>query len=375
MRVVQLCTDFVEGGGIQTHVVDLSRWLRAKGHRVIFAGQPGFFFDSQYNDETVSLPMWGVTGHFHDGSVRRIFSLIQAAAALRKFLKTAGADLIHAHETAPALVARLATIGLKIPVIMTFHGSEPERIANAARIGRYCTTLTASPSERSLDALVGQGLPPEKTRILGLGIRPMPEVDPSAVNDLRQFYLGGQYRKLILSLSRLHYQKGIDIMIEVVRRVVALHPDVLFVIAGNGPLAPVVEQWADSAGVGGNIRFVGSVETVPLHLAAADMMLLTSRWEALPISIVEAFRAARPVVATDCGGVSELVDDTVGALCPVGDVDALADAVIKLLGDDGLRAKKGEAALARSAEDRFDPEKVHANIETVYLELVGRCKS
>ena len=203
----------------------------------------------------------------------------------------------------------------------------------------------------------------------------MPEVHPSAICDLRRVYLGDQHRKLILSLSRLHYQKGIDIMIEVVRRVVAVHPDALFVVAGNGPLAPVVEQWADSAGVGANIRFVGSVDTVPLHLAAADMMLLTSRWEALPISIVEAFRAARPVVATDCGGVSELVDDTVGVLCPVGDVEALADAVITLMDDDGLRAKKGEAALARSAEDRFDPEKVHANFETVYLELVGRCQN
>jgi glycosyltransferase involved in cell wall biosynthesis len=111
---------------------------------------------------------------------------------------------------------------------------------------------------------------------------------------------------------------------------------------------------------------------VPLHLRAADMFLLTSRWENLPISIVEAFRAGLPVVATDCGGVKELVDDSVGALLPVGDAAGIAGALAGVIADPDLRAAKGAAALARSKEDRFDPAAVHARFADMYREVIAR---
>ena len=121
----------------------------------------------------------------------------------------------------------------------------------------------------------------------------------------------------------------------------------------------------------GQIIFVGRTEMPYRYLRAADLMLLTSRWEALPISIVEAFRVGTPVVATDCSGVHELVDDTVGACVPIGDVAAIAGAVAGVLDDPVRRAGMGQAARARSGEDRFKPDWINRQFEATYLELVA----
>ena len=371
LRILQFCTDFPESGGIQTHVLDLTGWLVENGHEVRFAGEPGASANADSHPGFIDLPMWKIS-RFDGHLPGRLVALARAAWALRRRLKAQPVDIIHAHETAPALTAWLATRGLGIPVAMTFHGSAPERIPSAARIAARCADLTISPSRTSLDAMIAHGVDPEKARQLGLGIKPQPALAPEDIADLRAGYLGGETGTLIFSPSRLDPQKGIDVMIDVAKTVRARHPDTVFVIAGTGPLDGEVQGWAEAAGQGEAMRFLGSIETVPLHLAASDIFLLTSRWEALPISIVEAFRAGRPVIATDCGGVKELVDDQVGHLCAVEDVAGIADAILEMIETPDLRAAKGQAALARSAEARFDPDAVHARFAATYAELI--CK-
>lgn len=371
IKILQFCTNFFKGGGIQTHVFDLSAWLEANGHEVIFAGEPKCSTLDTETQAFIPLPLGKVSSD-NDNIILRVIALLQSAFRLRRALSKHPVDIIHTHETAPALVAKLATIGKKIPIVMTFHGSAPERIPSAARTAKRCADLTASPSRISLNALIANGVDPDKARVLGLGIKPLPETSPKDIEDLRQQYLPNGKGTLVFSPSRLAPQKGIDVMIEVAKRVTAKHPDTVFVVAGGGCLTDQVEGWAKDAGIDKNMRFLGAIDTVPAHLQAADIFLLTSRWEALPISIVESFRAGLPVIATDCGGVSELVDDTVGALCQVEDVKALTEAVLTMIKSPEQRKTKGQAALDRSAEDRFDGEAVHAKFEEAYLELLGK---
>jgi len=371
MNILQICTNFLPGG-IQRHVLDLTADLRARGHRVTLAGDAGDW-DDRADPDRIVLPLGRVAGT-GGAALQRVTALVPVALALRREIRARGVEIIHSHETAPALAVRLATAGMGLPRLMTFHGSAPDREASVARIGRACADLVISPSQTSLDSLIAKGLPRDKTRHLGLGIAPMPAVDPDAVAALRQELLGPEGRYLILSLSRLQPQKGIDVMVEVARRVVAQAPGAVFAVAGKGPLREQAEGWARAAGVADHIRFLGPVSTVPLHLAASDLFLLTSRWEALPISIVEAFRAGLPAIATDCGGVGELIDDQVGALLPVGDAAAIADAVLAMIADPALAARKAAAALARSHEARFDPATVHAAFEATYAEMIARAK-
>ena len=100
--------------------------------------------------------------------------------------------------------------------------------------------------------------------------------------------------------------------------------------------------------------------------------MLTSRWEALPFTIVEAFQAGIPAVAAACSGVVELIDDSVGAVVPIGDVAAISAAVTGILSDDEKRSAMAGAALALSKHDRFNPDWVHRQFEKTYYELSGR---
>ena len=155
------------------------------------------------------------------------------------------------------------------------------------------------------------------------------------------------------------------------REVAARNPRVRFAVVGAGPQEELAVEWARQAGVGDKIGFVGRSAEPHLYLAAADIFLLTSRWEALPFTIAEAFQMGVPAIATDCGGVAELIDDSVGKVTAVGDVPALSEAVLKIAGDPVLRARMAEAALARSREDRFKHDYNNRRVEAVYREMVA----
>ena len=368
MRIVEFCTDFPSGGGIQRHVLDLTAWLRHRGHTVWLAGEPGAWANAGSDSFFQSLPMYDIAGSGRPVG-RRILSALRSAAGFRRFLRIVRPDIIHCHETAPAVVARIASLGLGITLVFTFHGAAPDRVASAARIARACADLVLSPSRICLDALINHGVRDSRAKVVGLGIAAQPQFPPDRVAAIRRRYLPDGKGFLVFSLSRLDPQKGIDIMIAVARLVLERHPEVVFVVAGGGPLRHQVALWADQAGIAGQMRFLGPIDDAPVHLQAADLFLLTSRWEALPISIVEAFRAGLPVIATDCGGVSELVDDSRGALCQVGDVAGIAQRIIHLVEDRAALADKASAASNFANSDRFDPGVVHAGIETLYLAL------
>lgn len=369
MRLMQICTNFLPGG-IQRHVLDLTADLRAHGHSVVLVGDGGQWQAADDDPDYIPLGLNGVTDR--GGSLpARLWSLAKNARLLRRAVQSRKIDLIHAHETAPTMVAKLATLGLNIPIVMTFHGSAPDRVHSAARIARHCTQLTISPSRSSLDAMIANGLPTERGRVMGLGVAQFPTHDPQKVASLRRHLLGSDGTVLILSLSRLDHQKGIDTMVEVACRVTDQRKDVIFAVAGGGRQTDQVKSWIADAGLVDNFKLLGPVSNVAEHLLASDLHLLTSRWENLPISIVESFRAGLPVIATDCGGVSELVDSTVGALCPIDNVEALTAAVLELASDPKMRHLKGAAALERSKEGRFSPDLVHRGFEQAYEDLLS----
>ena len=119
------------------------------------------------------------------------------------------------------------------------------------------------------------------------------------------------------------------------------------------------------------LHFAGRSETPHLYLNAADAFLLTSRWEALPFTIVEAYQAGLPAIATDCGGVKELISPETGRVTPIGDVEAISAAVLEVVRNDELRRRMSAAARLLLREDRFKPEVMHARVEALYRTLVS----
>jgi glycosyltransferase involved in cell wall biosynthesis len=369
LNVLEMCTEFGIGG-IARHVLDLRRWLNSRGHRISLAGTSGPWAGPLNDPDFLELATCKVSGS-GGALVSRLGHAGLSAMKLRRWMSEQQIDLIHAHESAPALVAHLARLGRNIPLIVTYHGSEPERIRQFGSIARHAN-LVITPSQRSAEDLATIGrVPRQRLRVIGLGINQPPDDDPDTVAALRDELIGDGTR-LVVIIARLTHQKGIDILIDCVERMMRSHPDYRFVVVGDGPLEAEMRRLADSRNVSTHLQFVGRSETPYRYLRAADMMLLTSRWEALPISIVEALQTGTPVVATACSGVVELVDEQVGACVPIGDVKAICQAVSATLGDGAKLDAMSKAALERSKEDRFDPDWVHREFETTYLDLVRK---
>lgn len=369
LHVLEMCTAFGVGG-IARHVLDLGEWLRARGHRVTFCGTAHAWLSAATEKDFVPIRTEYVGGGGAN-IVSRVLNAIWSAARLRAWLARNRVDAIHAHESAPALVARLATLGLRIPVAVTYHGSEPERIRQFASTVKFAD-LVITPSFRSASHLeeIG-GLDRRKITVIGLGLKPPPSFEPEQVLQVRRELLGDTGAKLAVTIARLEKQKGIDILIECVRRMISEHPEFRFAVVGDGPLEDELKAMAGRAGLLSHLRFVGRSATPHLYLRAADLFLLTSRWEALPLTIAEAFQAGTPVVATDCGGVAELVDESVGRVVPIGDVEAICRAATEILTDDDLRGRLAGNAAERSREDRFSLDHINPKFEAVYRTLAA----
>jgi len=369
-KILQLCTDFPPGG-IQRHVLDIAAWLRERDWEVGFAGARGGWMNEEIDSEFHHLALDDVA--VQGGRLpKRMVAAQREARRLRSILKSEQFDLVHAHETAPALVARLATIGMKTPIALTFHGAEPERVKEFGMIAKRCADYVLTPSRNSADELSrASGIPRDKIRATGLGVHKPPAMKDSEIAALRdQLLAGGD--TLVISIARLAHQKAIDHLIAVAFRIHKEFPGARFVVVGDGPQKAEVERWISDAGLNGVVILAGRTNTPHIYLAAADIFFLPSRWESLPISIVEAFRAGLPVIATDTGGVSELVDGTVGHACKVGDIDALTMHLGELVGDCSKRSARAATALERSREDRFDPDAVNQKMADAYEYMIAR---
>ena len=143
-------------------------------------------------------------------------------------------------------------------------------------------------------------------------------------------------------------------------------------VAGDGPDEARLHRLAEVRGVSSHLTFVGRTERPHLHLRASDLFLLTSRWEALPFTIAEAFQTGIPSVAAACSGVVELIDDSVGTVVPIGDIDSICAAVAEVLSDEPARQAMAAAALKRSREDRFDRNWINSEFERIYRDLTAR---
>ncbi|MCI0636927.1 MAG: glycosyltransferase [Actinobacteria bacterium] len=157
-------------------------------------------------------------------------------------------------------------------------------------------------------------------------------------------------------MGRLVPIKNHVLFIEAARQVLLERPDVVFAIAGDGELRAMLETEAHRV-LGDRVHFLGWVFDLGLLYAALDVVVLTSLNEGTAVALIEAMAAGRPVVATDVGGVSEVVhDDATGVLVPSGDADGIAQAVLRFLdisGDDAGAGTDPSDPAERYSADRI----------------------
>jgi glycosyltransferase involved in cell wall biosynthesis len=153
---------------------------------------------------------------------------------------------------------------------------------------------------------------------------------------------------VIGTVANLRTNKDYPTLLAAAGRVAAVHPEILFVSVGQGPLAEDVASLRDSLGLGERFRFLGYREDPIEVLAGCDVFCLASRFEGLPIALLEALALGLPAVVTSVGAMPDVVcDGESGLVVPPGDPARLADALIEML-DPERRRRMGETALERS---------------------------
>jgi glycosyltransferase involved in cell wall biosynthesis len=177
---------------------------------------------------------------------------------------------------------------------------------------------------------------------------------------------------LCLTVGSLTLQKDHENLLEAASRLLASRADVAFAIAGEGPLQDGLRQRVDELGLGERVQFLGRRTDVPDLLRAADIFVLSSAWEGLPITILEAMASGVPCVATTVGGNAEAIEDGVsGFLVPPHDPETLAGAIDRAAADGELRLRIGRAGRL-AYESRFTADKMARQTEALYRLSLAR---
>jgi len=297
-----------------------------------------------------------------------------AWARLKRWLTARRFALFHAHAgigwegQAGCRAARDAGIPA---VVRTEH--LPDLITTpherwAYERGVVAVDRTIAVSDAASASFLRAGVPAAKLRTIRNGIPP-PGVAPDRATARRA--LGASARdRLILTVGRMTPQKGHATLLAAAPRVLTMCPNASFLWAGEGPLQPELRLGADELRLTDQVRFLGQCGDVQSLYAAADLFVLPSRFEGLPLALLEAMAAGLPVVGTCvCGTEEAVLDGVTGRLVPGGDSEALAEAIVEALSDPAKAARWGDAGRRRVAE-HFTASRMARETAALYEELL-----
>jgi glycosyltransferase involved in cell wall biosynthesis len=341
--------------------LDRTRWRPVLLH----ADVPGA---AQLHDEAAAL---GADVHpvpHADGPSRGVAGMPTLVRALRR----EGASVFHAHQTWSLscrygiAAATLARVPARVATAQLFvemprlTGIELQHALLSRCLHRHIA-VSAHVAARLRDRF---GVPAPKIAVVHNAVATSAEVprDPRVRAELA----GATTRPVVLTVARLDAQKGVTHLLDAA----AVVPDAVFAIAGDGPDRAMLEARASALGLTERVRFLGHRRDVPALLASADLFVLPSLYEGLPLAALEAMAAGVPVIATAIGGTSEIVrDGETGTLVPPGDGAALGVAIARVLADRDAAARLARAARAL-VQREFSVESMVRGVSRVYEELL-----
>ena len=328
-----------ERGGAQRHVADLSAGLVRRGHRVHLAcGGAGPLIDE--------ARATGITVHPLRSLVRPIDPLRDAAAFARlvSLIRALRPDVVHGHSSKAGLLARAAARTYGVPSVFTAHGFvflEPLGRSTRAtylameRLGGALGTRLIAVSDRDAEAAAGRRIARrDEITVIPNGYDPPRLPAPPPASPPFRF----------AAIANPYPTKGLDVLVAALGRPALAGVPVDVVVAGDGPDRAVLERRAS----GLPLRFLGRVTDVASVLDSAHASVLPSRKEGWPYAVLESMGAARPVVATNVGGIPEQLDgNACGWIVEPGDADALAAAIAEAAADPIEAARRGRAGYER----------------------------
>jgi glycosyltransferase involved in cell wall biosynthesis len=302
----------------------------------------------------------------------------RSAVHLAQVLRRERVDLVHAHQYTPFFYTLLARVLCRRPpILFTEHGRHYPDFPRAKRI--MANRLLLERRDRVVgvgravrQALIdNEGLPPGRTEVIYNGVDTAGFANGGHDEAVIRREIGvGLHDLVILQVARLDYLKDHATAIRTVGRVAVHHPGVRLVLVGEGPEGDKIHALVNRHHVEANVRFLGLRKDVGRLLRAADLFLLTSISEGIPLTVIEAMAAGLPVIATRVGGLAEMVEDgTTGHLAPSGDDAALAGYILRLAGEPELRRAMGRRGQER-ARSVFSEGQMHGHYLALYRTML-----
>ncbi|MDH3254298.1 MAG: N-acetyl-alpha-D-glucosaminyl L-malate synthase BshA [Acidobacteriota bacterium] len=287
-------------------------------------------------------------------------------------------DLMHVHYAVPNAVSAVLAKQILEPrvlkVVTTLHGTDITLVGNDPN---YLETTRFGIEKSDAVTAVSESLRRDTQEQLGISnhIDVVPNfIEPERFERARKEGGGRRWAKpgemILVHVSNFRPVKRVMDVLRVFHRVREKLP-VHLLLVGDGPDRAKVERYCRECDTCDVITFIGNLPLVEEVLAGADLFLLPSETESFGLAALEALSCEVPVIATRVGGLPEVVDHgSTGFLFPVGDVEAMAEAAIELLGDDEKRAQFGREA-RRQAIERFREEVVVERYRDVYRRVVA----
>lgn len=403
MKILQANKFYALKGGAERYMLELSAWLETQGHQVVpFSMQHPDNRETPYADRFVSFVQTESVRSSPWQAMRTIGRMTYSLEARRKLatlIAQEKPDLAHIHniytQISPSILDTLKD--QRVPVVMTVHdhhlispqyniwasgcgedyrnvgilkgtlaryhkGSLAASFVQTAvykfhrwlRIYEKNVDLFVCPSQYMKRQLVAGGFPPEKIHVEHYGIDPQ-SIEPRY-----------DHEGYFLFVGRLSEEKGIETIV----RAAKLIPDVTFKIVGRGPEMDRLHRLSEGLA---NVEFLGfrmGDELAQLYRGAMAVLLPSRVHENFPLAILESMAAGSPVIASDVGGVSEIVDDRVnGLLVNPADLHGWVEAIMRLAYDKELRLSMARAARS-TVEQRFGLSEHYRRMMLLYEEVL-----
>jgi glycosyltransferase involved in cell wall biosynthesis len=236
--------------------------------------------------------------------------------------------------------------------------------------------LAVANSESGRECLIERGIATSRARTIYNGINiDNYTCDSRVVERVRQKLAVPQGGKVVGMVARMFPFKRYDVFLQAAAIINKTVPNTRYALLGDGPLRSNLENLSHELGMASKVTFFGEQHDVATRVSAFDIFTLISETEGLSLSICEAMALGKPVVATDVGGNKELVEDgKTGFLIPLGDTEALANAIIRLLQDPELAQAMGQKAREKIAT-QFGLERYVNEYQNLYEETLRQKKS
>ncbi len=355
-------------GGVGRHVADLALGLPELGFETITCGP---------------APPDGIDGareHVPLDLRRPVAPRdLRMVADFARTLDRVRPDIVHAHSSKAGAVARLAKLAhRRIPVLYTPHGfafAGHFRLRAERRAYREAEWALGRVTDRAVCVCQAEArlarlvVPPARVRVVYNGV-PVAG-DERAGSAMERL---GARGPVICTLGLMRAGKGVETLIDAVPGVLAQHPRAQMALWGDGPETEALRRRAQRRGLAEAVHFLGPT-TSPLGAVRGSTVFVMPSWrESFPYVVLEAMSAGLPIVSTDVGGVREAIDDQAhGLLVPPNDPGSLAQAISRMLADEGLRARLGAAARQRVARE-FTRPRMLSGLSELYTEILRSCR-